>query len=239
MLHTAMIIGAISKQDHQPPTATPHLGAIWAQTSAGVIGRDGTMPWYAPEDLAHFKAVTVGKPVIMGRRTWESFPACFRPLPGRTNIVISRSMTDDSVAPLERGGAFWIPSLDAALTLAGNTLLTPNATQHPDSLYQQVTAWIIGGGSIYAEALSREDLPVFGCVEIVIRTLLDSLEDIEITGETYAPKLTAEKLSRTNKPVKWGTLNQGIWERSENGYLLDSQGRKHPMKYLFQTLTRT
>lgn len=68
-LHTAMIMCPMSKQDHQLPAAPPRLGAIWVQTSAGVIGRDGTMPWYVPEDLAHFKAVTVGKPVIMGRRT--------------------------------------------------------------------------------------------------------------------------------------------------------------------------
>lgn len=228
----------MSKQDHQLPTATPRLGAIWAQTSAGVIGRDGTMPWSAPEDLTHFKAVTVGKPVIMGRRTWESFPACFRPLPERTNIVISRSAPLDST-PVERDGAFWVSSLDAALTLAGNPSLAPNAAQHPDSLYQQVTAWIIGGGSIYAEALSRKDLPVFGCVEIIERTLLDSLEDTEITGDTYAPELTTEKLSRANKPVQWGTLNQDTWEISENGYLLDPQGKKHPMKYSFQTLART
>ena len=66
------------------------LGAIWAQTDAGIIGRHGDMPWRATEDLAHFKAVTLGAPVIMGRRTWESFPPRFRPLPGRTNIVISR-----------------------------------------------------------------------------------------------------------------------------------------------------
>ena len=242
MLHTAMImcamIKAMSKQDHQPPTATPRLGAIWAQTSAGVIGRDGTMPWRAPEDLAHFKAVTVGKPVIMGRRTWESFPPCFRPLPGRINIVISRSAPLGSKL-VECDGAFWVPSLDAALTLAGDMPLASSATQHPDSPYQRVTAWIIGGGSIYAEALSREDLPVFRCVEIIERTLLDSLEDAEIMGDTYAPKLTTEKLSRANKPVQWGTLNQSTWERSENGYLLDSQGKKHPMKYSFQTLTRT
>lgn len=132
-----------------------------------------------------------------------------------------------------------MPSLDAALTLAGDMSLVSSATQYPDSLYHQVTAWIIGGGSIYAEALSREDLPVFGCVEIIERTLLDSLEDIEIMGDIYAPKLTTEELSSTNEPVKWGTLNQGIWERSENGYLLDLQGRKHPMKYSFQTLART
>ena len=228
----------MSKQDHQLPTATPILGAIWAQTSTGVIGRDGTMPWYAPEDLTHFKAVTVGKPVIMGRRTWESFPPCFRPLPERTNIVISRSTPLDS-KPVERDGVFWVPSLDAALTLAGDMPLASSATQYPGPLYQQVTAWIIGGGSIYAEALSREDLPVFGCVEIVERTLLDSLEDIEITGDTYAPELATEKLSRTNKPVQWSILKTSGWEGIENGHLLDPQNRKHPMKYSFQTLTRT
>lgn len=152
--------------------------------------------------------------------------------------MISRSTPLDS-KPVECDGAFWVPSLDAALALAGNTSLASSATQYPESLYQQVTAWIIGGGSIYAEALSRENLPVFRRIEIIERTLLESLEDIEITGDTYALKLTAEELSSTNEPVKWGTLNQGIWERSENGYLLDSQGRKHPMKYLFQTLTRT
>lgn len=238
MLHTAMIMCAMSKQDHQLPTATPRLGAIWVQTNAGVIGRDGTMPWYAPEDLAHFKAVTVGKPVIMGRRTWESFPACFRPLPERTNIVISRNAPLDS-KPVECDGAFWVSSLDAALTLAGNRSLASTPSRHSDSPHQQVTVWIIGGGSIYAEALSREDLPVFGCVEIIERTLLNSLEDIEIAGDTYAPKLTTEKLSRTNKPVQWGTINQSTWERSENGYLLGPQGKKHPMKYSFQTLTRT
>lgn len=228
----------MNKQNHQLPTAPPRLGAIWAQTSAGVIGRDGTMPWYAPEDLTHFKAVTVGKPVIMGRRTWESFPACFRPLPERTNIVISRSAPLGS-KPVECDDAFWVPSLDAALTLAGNRSLASTPSRHSDSPHQQVTVWIIGGGSVYAEALSREDLPVFGCVEIIERTLLDSLEDIEIAGDTYAPKLTTEKLSRTNKPVQWGTINQSTWERSENGYLLDPQGKKHPMKYSFQTLART
>lgn len=152
--------------------------------------------------------------------------------------MISRSTPLDS-EPVECDGAFWVSSLDAALTLAGNVSLAPNDNQHPDSLYQQVTAWIICGGSIYAEALSREDLPLFGRVEIIERTLLDSLEDIEITGDTYAPKLTTEKLSRITKPVQWGTISQSTWEIGENGYLLDPQGKKHPMKYSFQTLTRT
>ena len=64
------------------------LGMIWAEAhdaeGRGVIGRDGDMPWHLPEDLAHFKAMTSGAPVIMGRCTWESLPERFRPLPGRS-----------------------------------------------------------------------------------------------------------------------------------------------------------
>jgi dihydrofolate reductase len=66
------------------------VALIWAQASNGVIGAEGTMPWHLPEDLAHFKELTMGSAVIMGRRTWESFPDRFRPLPGRRNIVVTR-----------------------------------------------------------------------------------------------------------------------------------------------------
>jgi dihydrofolate reductase len=66
------------------------VGMIWAQSRTGVIGRDNQLPWRIPEDMAHFRAVTNGHAVIMGRRTWESLPARFRPLPGRRNIVVSR-----------------------------------------------------------------------------------------------------------------------------------------------------
>ena len=69
----------------------PAIAMIWAQTPERVIGRDGTMPWHVPEDLAHFRAHTHGHPVIMGRRTWESFPARFRPLPGRRNVAVTSS----------------------------------------------------------------------------------------------------------------------------------------------------
>ncbi|WP_425280681.1 dihydrofolate reductase [Leucobacter insecticola] len=71
-------------------TSRFRLGMIWAQSRNGAIGRDGDMSWHLPEDLAHFKRVTLGAPVIMGRRTWESLPERFRPLPGRANIVVSR-----------------------------------------------------------------------------------------------------------------------------------------------------
>jgi dihydrofolate reductase len=63
---------------------------IWAQAHGGVIGADGGMPWHVPEDLAHFKQLTMGEPVIMGRKTWDSLDPRFRPLPGRRNLVLTR-----------------------------------------------------------------------------------------------------------------------------------------------------
>ena len=67
----------------------------------GVIGRDGTIPWHLPEDLARFRELTLGRTVVMGRRTWESLPDRFRPLPGRTNVVVTRQEGYDAAG---RGG---------------------------------------------------------------------------------------------------------------------------------------
>ena len=63
---------------------------IYARARNGVIGRNNTLPWHLPEDMAHFKATTAGCPVVMGRKTWDSLPPKFRPLPGRTNLVVTR-----------------------------------------------------------------------------------------------------------------------------------------------------
>jgi dihydrofolate reductase len=103
---------------------------IFARAANGVIGRDGTMPWHLPEDMAHFKQLTHGCPVIMGRKTWDSLPPKFRPLPGRTNIVVTRQ--DDWLAE----GAQRAAGLEEALRLAGTA---------PE-------VWVIGGAQIYAQA---------------------------------------------------------------------------------------
>ena len=71
-------------------TADARISLIWAQAADGVIGEAGSIPWHLPEDLAHFKELTHGGAVIMGRRTWDSLPERFRPLAGRRNIVITR-----------------------------------------------------------------------------------------------------------------------------------------------------
>jgi dihydrofolate reductase len=106
------------------------INMIFARAANGVIGKDNRLPWHLPEDMAHFRQLTRGWPVIMGRKTWDSLPPKFRPLPGRTNIVVTRQ--PDWFAE----GAQATPSLSAALALCAGS--------------QQ--AWIIGGAQIYAEA---------------------------------------------------------------------------------------
>ncbi|MBI5337217.1 MAG: dihydrofolate reductase [Mycolicibacterium rufum] len=102
------------------------LNLIWAQSSSGVIGRGNGIPWRLPEDMARFKDLTMGHTVVMGRRTWESLPAKFRPLPGRENVVLTRH------ADYMAEGARTVTRLED-VTLDG--------------------AWVIGGSEIYGLTL--------------------------------------------------------------------------------------
>jgi dihydrofolate reductase len=104
-----------------------NLGLIWAQSTSGVIGRDGGIPWRLPEDQARFKELTVGHTVVMGRLTWESLPAKVRPLPGRKNVVVTRQ------ADYMANGAVVVTTFADALT--------------------DDETWVIGGEQIYALAL--------------------------------------------------------------------------------------
>jgi dihydrofolate reductase len=106
------------------------IGLIWAQAPNGVIGRDGTMPWHVPEDMKHFREITAGAAVLMGRRTWESLPPRFRPLPGRRNLVLSRTPQD---------GAETFDDLGKALAAVDGDL------------------WVIGGSAVYAATLPFAD----------------------------------------------------------------------------------
>ncbi|MBV9351505.1 MAG: dihydrofolate reductase [Mycobacterium sp.] len=105
------------------------LGLIWAQSTSGVIGRGGGIPWQLPEDQTRFKELTMGHTVVMGRRTWESLPAKVRPLPGRRNVVLSRQ------TGFVAEGAEVVGSLDQALA--------------------DEQTWVIGGEQIYALAMPR------------------------------------------------------------------------------------
>ena len=114
--------------------SAPRLAMVAARARNGVIGLDNRLPWHLPEDLAHFKRVTLGKPVIMGRKTFESIG---RPLPGRTNIVVTRN------PDWQADGVIVVLSLDAAIEAAGAT----GADE----------AMLIGGAELYRQALPRAD----------------------------------------------------------------------------------
>lgn len=106
------------------------VNLIYARAANGVIGKDNAMPWHLPEDMAHFKRLTQGWPVIMGRKTWDSLPTRFRPLPGRTNVVVTRQ------SGWNEAGAQSASSLADALKLCG----------------QSEEVWVMGGAKIYAQA---------------------------------------------------------------------------------------
>jgi dihydrofolate reductase len=168
---------------------TPHppktIGMIWAQARQGVIGARGTVPWNVPEDLAHFELITLGHPVIMGRRTWDSLPESSKPLPGRTNIVLTRN------DGWHADGATVAHSLDEALDAL-------------DALEgeEDNEVWIIGGAQIFSEAVGRANLAVV--TEI----------DHNYNGQAYAPGLGSEwaKISSV-PPTGWDVSVNGLGYR--------------------------
>lgn len=110
------------------------IALIWAQAHDRVIGANGVMPWHLTEDLRHFRALTGTDPVVMGRRTWESLPERYRPLPGRTNVVVTRQ------EGWEAPGADVVHAIDDALSAAADG-----------------SVWVIGGAELYAQTLPRAD----------------------------------------------------------------------------------
>lgn len=119
------------------------LALIAAVARNGAIGKDNGLLWRLPADLQHFKRTTLGCPVVMGRKTWDSLPAVFRPLPGRRNLVVTRN------AAWAADGAEAVPSLTAAL----------------ERLREAPRVFVIGGGELYAQALPLADELVLTEVE--------------------------------------------------------------------------
>ena len=158
------------------------LGVVWAQSSDRYIGTDGGLPWYLPEDLAHFKALTTGHPVIMGRATWDSLPDRFRPLPGRENIVLSR---------VARPGASQEGPLRGARVVG--------SAQEARALVEGTDAWVIGGAQVYRALLPHADR-----LEI---TQVDTV----VSGDTRAPVLDRGWSVVAREPgVGWLTSTTGL-----------------------------
>ncbi|MCR1162719.1 dihydrofolate reductase [Paenarthrobacter sp. UW852] len=189
----AQLPGVIFTQE--TAAAMTGIGMIWAQTKAGVIGKDGSMPWHLPEDLKHFSQLTTGHPVIMGRKTWESFPAKYRPLPGRTNIVVTRNAEWASTPEAE--GALVVSSLDEALL---ESQFAPGGQK----------VWIIGGAQIFEQSMNLANLAVV--------TIIDA----DFDGDTFAPELGDDWTFDTMAPAEgWLTAKNGTnyrftsWRRNE------------------------
>ncbi len=175
---------------HGDGAGTPRIGMIWAQARGGVIGAGGTMPWHLSEDLKHFKRTTSGAPVVMGRRTWESFPPRFRPLPGRTNIVVTR---DDGYAA---DGAVRAASLEEGLALAREDLAR-RGQEGPGAADGML--WVIGGGTLYAAAMDVADL-------LVVTEI-----DLEVEGDTRAPTIPGSFTQSSAEPARgWHEADSGL-----------------------------
>jgi dihydrofolate reductase len=151
----------------------PHIVLIAAAAENGVIGRDNRIPWRLKSDMQRLKAITLGKPVVMGRKTFESLP---RPLPGRTNIVVTRDKT------YRASGAVVTNSFEQAQAVALGDALRRFATEIA----------IIGGAEIYARWMDAADI-------------LDITEvHADIEGDTRFPAIDArqwEEASRVRNPA--------------------------------------
>ncbi|MGN6300361.1 MAG: dihydrofolate reductase [Angustibacter sp.] len=158
------------------------VALVWAQARDGVIGRDGALPWHLPEDMAHFRALTRGATVVMGRATWESLPERFRPLPGRRNVVLSRR------PDFHAEGADVRTDLRAALA---------DAAEGDDGT--DGTVWVIGGAQVYAAALSDAD-------RLVVTEI-----DETVDGDAHAPAIDDSWALTSQDPAQgWHTSASGL-----------------------------
>jgi dihydrofolate reductase len=159
----------------------------WARSRDGVIGADGALPWHLPEDLRLFRALTLGSTVVMGRRTWDSLPPRFRPLPGRRNVVLSTTL-DPAAA-----GVDVVRSIEEALAVGqavGRDL------------------WVIGGGAVYAAFLPH-------AAEVVV-TEVDVRPAGDTTAPELGPEwLPAERFPATGWAESSGGLRfrVALWQR--------------------------
>jgi dihydrofolate reductase len=148
---------------------TVKIAMIAAVAENGVIGNDQTIPWRIPSDFAYFKRVTLGKPIVMGRKQFETVG---RPLPGRTNIVVTRQHG------YQPDGVLVFPALEPALEKAGEIALADGVDE----------IMIIGGGDVYAQMMARAD------------RLYISHVDLSPAGSVVFPPIDAEEWAVADLP---------------------------------------
>jgi len=179
------------------------ISIVAALSRNHVIGRGNKLPWHLPEDLAHFRRLTSGHPVVMGRRTWDSLPPRFRPLPGRVNVVVTRqpgwSPGDRSPRVGASGGA--VPDggrppepAGAPVRVAGSVDAALADARAAARASGSDEVWVMGGAQLYAATVADADR----CVVTEIDTVVE--------GDTYAPEIPAGSVR-----------DVGEWQVSQTG----------------------
>ena len=171
------------------------VSLIWAEARGGVIGDGGGIPWHVPEDMAHFREMTAGATVVMGRKTWDSLPERFRPLPGRRNVVVTRQQ-DWAVDGADRAD-----SVEAALALSGGAGEAFAAHEPAPGLGDgggSADVWVIGGGQVYGQALPAADR--LEVTEI----------DLDVDGDTRAPVIDEAIWERNATTEGWQESRTGV-----------------------------
>lgn len=158
--------------------SVPHIALVVARARNGVIGRDGDLPWKLRSDLQRFKAVTMSKPCLMGRATWESLP--LRPLPGRLNLVLSRDLSYEELGKAK--GAVVCASLGDAIDIARETAEEDGVDE----------ICVIGGTALFEATLPRAKRLYITEVEAepegdALFPAFDETDWIEVSREAHAP----------------------------------------------------
>ena len=179
----------------------------------GAMGVNGGMPWRLSPDLRHFKAMTIGCPVIMGRGTWDAMPPKFRPLPGRENIVVTHN--PDFVAD----GARSFTSIDAALDYAREWLENRAVLESQESVSQDSpldgrAIWVIGGAAILREMLANYHADAAYVTQI----------EAKVAADTFAPNIHA-----LVDAGKWHVAREGEFEEAP----LKVGSESNPARYRF------
>ncbi|MFU0557358.1 dihydrofolate reductase [Gardnerella swidsinskii] len=179
----------------------------------GAMGVNGGMPWRLSPDLRHFKAMTIGCPVIMGRGTWDAMPPKFRPLPGRENIVVTHN--PDFVA--DRARSF--TSIDAALDYAREWLENREVLESQESVSQDSpldgrAIWVIGGAAILREMLANYHADAAYVTQI----------EAKVAADTFAPNIHA-----LVDAGKWHVAREGEFEEAP----LKVGSESNPARYRF------
>lgn len=160
---------------------------VVARAANGVIGKNNQLPWHFPSDMKFFKELTTGQTVIMGRKTYESIPEKFRPLPNRENIVLSHSVPGNTDLAEKQTALRYFTSIEAALQNV-----------------KTEKAFIIGGASIYKQTLD--------CIDGIYLTLIHRNYD----GDAFYPDLPENFVEESRRAIQDEPLIETVFYRNQN-----------------------